>query len=162
MVGSASSPVCIHELCLFCSSAVLCCNDQREEETTTERKKKKGGPRKNLFKCLAAFSSPSRLSFSRSVNTYYRPSVEAITHLYGLNPFKRVIMLSVTNAKKKYKSGLKEVKHVHALSCAPVFLVFSVARLGFKVARITPWLPVFFLSPPALSRCFVGRQEKAV
>lgn len=41
MVGSASSPVCVHGLCLLSSSAVLCCNDHREDETAGKREGKK-------------------------------------------------------------------------------------------------------------------------
>jgi len=58
MVGSASFPVCMHELCLFCSSAVLCCNDQREEETARERGEKKTNEEYFLDKCTALFFPP--------------------------------------------------------------------------------------------------------
>lgn len=80
MVGSASTPVCMHELCLSCSSAVLCCNDQREEETTRERGGRKKKARISFLNYLSC-SFLLSLSFSRSVKTCYRPSLEEITDL---------------------------------------------------------------------------------
>lgn len=111
-LGSASSLLgCMHEcrasslslslalsLLLLCSH--YCCDDperRTEEKPSQPRKERKRLTQNSLF-----FFSSYPLSIKtggRSVNTNYRPSLEAIADLHGLNPVNSVIIISVTDRR---------------------------------------------------------------
>lgn len=153
MIGSASSPVCVHGLCLFSSSAVLCCNDHREDETARKREGKKR-PRKSF---LIIGLAPHSISLKQIC-------LHAFLSISWWNLWL-VGFISIQAVSRAFSDGCKKrniKKEQKIFSCWISFLVFSVPHASSEVICISCGLQIFFIPllvfflffPPSWKGCW--------
>lgn len=94
------------------SSAAMIRGEKTELETGKPCQRKK-----SFYTSLSLSFLLCRLSFSGSVSTHYCPSLEAISDIQGLNPFKHVIILSAMDVRRKKKKRFIEVKPPDRFLC---------------------------------------------